>query len=494
MRLTIFWRVILAQSILIALVLGVSLYAFTHFQTLARLSTEIVHADATSITEEKHLLKLFVAQMRVAEKYLLWRDEAFYQHFLQGSRDMARALDTVSSLVSSTPEHELLALIRRQYARYAAVLASALLPNSSWEQEKAPLSDSIIMAINDLLHVREQGLFAKATVARDHAIAATNILAGLSISSISTALLLAYLHARSLSRPLTRLARALLQIGQGQFHAGLVLQGPRELRELAQSFNRMALMLAELDQMKADFIAHMSHELRTPLTGIKEGTALLLEQIPGSLTAAQQRILEVVQTHSARLFRSVATLLDLSKMEAGMLEYVRTPSDVGLLLSRSASSIQLPAQKKGLHVEVCCASPLPVLALDEEKMQEALENVLSNAVKFTPEGGTIRLSGALQHTDRGRVVVIQVADTGKGLPSEDVQRIFDKFYQSPYHRQEHRQGTGLGLTIAKYIVEAHGGSIWAESQLGEGTTFTLALPVEAPGTPRPPQLAAPAHG
>ena len=109
-------------------------------------------------------------------------------------------------------------------------------------------------------------------------------------------------------------------------------------------------------------------------------------------------------------------------------------------------------------------------------MQEVLDNLLSNAVKFTPEGGTIRMMVGLQG-EQQRWVEIRVCDTGRGIPAEDVTRIFDKFYQSSYHRQEKQQGTGLGLTIARHIVEAHGGKIWAESQVGEGATFVVTLPV-----------------
>jgi signal transduction histidine kinase len=159
-----------------------------------------------------------------------------------------------------------------------------------------------------------------------------------------------------------------------------------------------------------------------------------------------------------------------------MLEYVRVQSNPAVLLERSVEAVQLMAQKKRLHLEVLCTSPLPDLCLDEGRMQEVLDNLLSNAVKFTPEGGTIRMAASLQGEGQSWVE-IRVCDTGKGIPAEDVPRIFDKFYQSSYHRQERQQGTGLGLTIARHIVEAHGGKIWAESRMGEGATFVVTLPV-----------------
>ncbi len=161
-----------------------------------------------------------------------------------------------------------------------------------------------------------------------------------------------------------------------------------------------------------------------------------------------------------------------------MLEYARAPSDLAVLLERSVEAIELMASKKQLHIEVLGASPLPCLCLDEGRIQQVLDNLLSNAVKFTPEGGAIKISASLQG-NRGNQswVEIRVCDTGKGIPAEDLARIFDKFYQSAYHRQESQQGTGLGLAIARHIVEAHGGQIWAESQFGAGAAFVFTLPV-----------------
>ena len=162
-----------------------------------------------------------------------------------------------------------------------------------------------------------------------------------------------------------------------------------------------------------------------------------------------------------------------------MLEYVCVPSDLRAMLAKSVEVVQLMVKKKRLHLEVVCAVPPHVLCCDPVRIQEVLDNLLSNAVKFTPTRGNINLSAALQQDGADRCwVEIRVCDTGRGIPAEDVERIFDKFYQSSYHRQERQQGTGLGLTIARHIVEAHSGKIWAESRVGEGTTFVVTLPAE----------------
>lgn len=475
-HLTIFWRVILAQLTLIALILGMSLYALFQLHQLAGLSTDILDTDSKSIEAEKHLLKIFLSQRRIAEKYLVTPDKGLYSHFVEGSSTFTSVLEKIAALVHTPEERALLDQTRELYTRYATALSSASTPRSSWDQEKSELSEKITTRINELIRLREDMSAHKTVAARDQAVSAARTLGWLSLGGIMAAILFAYVHARRMSRPLKKLVLGLYRVGRGEFHSALDVPAPKEVRELVQTFNWMATRLAEVDGMKADFMAHVSHELRTPLTGIKEGTALLLEQIPGPLTTTQQQILGVIRNHSARLARLITSILDLSKMEADMLEYVRVRSNLTMLLEQGIEAVQLMAQKKQLHIEMLCASPLPDLCIDEGRMQQVLDNLLSNAVKFTPEGGTIRIETGVQGEEQGWVE-IRVSDTGQGIPAEDVTRIFDKFYQSSSHRQAGQQGTGLGLTIARHIVEAHGGQIWAESRVGDGATFVVRLPV-----------------
>jgi signal transduction histidine kinase len=161
------------------------------------------------------------------------------------------------------------------------------------------------------------------------------------------------------------------------------------------------------------------------------------------------------------------------------VEYVQVPCDLYALLVRSVQTVQLTAQRKAIHVEVLGAAPLPLLSLDESRMQQVFDNLLNNAMKFTPEGGSIRVSTVLQAEKghEGKWVEVRVSDTGAGVPAGEVERIFDRFYQSPHHQEESHRGSGLGLAIARHIVEAHGGRIWVESQLGKGSTFIVVLPI-----------------
>jgi two-component system sensor histidine kinase GlrK len=480
MRLTIFWRIMLAQVSLIALIVVVNLYALSQLHWLTRLSEAILTSDSASIEEEKRLLRTMLAQMRIAEKFVLFQDKAFYDQFNEGSNDFHRSVGKIATLINSPQELDLLEEIRRLHAQYAASLAQAALAKPTASRDRAELSESIATRVNELIRLREEAIAQKTATARDQSAVAARVVSWLTFGGIGLSVLLAYLHARGVSRPLKKLAHELRLIGNGEFQRYLDIQSPEEVGELFRAFNWTASRLAKLDEMKEDFIAHISHELRTPLTAIREGTTLLWEEIPGPLTTSQREIVNVVRSHSERLYRFLSSVLDLSKMEAGMMEYVQVPSDLSALVSRSVQTVQLTAQRKRIHLEVICPTPLPLLSLDEGRMQQVLDNLLNNAMKFTPDGGIVRVTGSLKEEvgEPGghRWVEIRVSDTGVGIPPEEFERIFNKFYQSPHHQSQRERGTGLGLAIARHIVEAHGGRIWVESQLNKGSTFILLLP------------------
>ncbi|MBM3225162.1 MAG: HAMP domain-containing histidine kinase, partial [Candidatus Tectomicrobia bacterium] len=379
-------------------------------------------------------------------------------------------------------ERDALTQLSALHTRYATGLSTALQRKNAWAQEKTEVSEKIIAQINELIRFHEDTIARKTTTARDQAATAAGMVRWLSLGGLGAAVLLAYAHARSLSRPLRTLAQALHRLGRGEFSADLNLRAPREVSELARTFNWMVTALAELDRMKTDFIAHVSHELRTPMTGIREGTALLLEQIPGPITPGQRQILGVVQNHCERLWHHIASMLDLSKMEAGMMEYVRAPSDLSLLITRGIEAVQLLAQKKQLQLEVHSETALPQLSIDAARLQQVIDNLLSNAVKFTPAGGVITVTTSMHTTSQAQWVDVRVSDTGIGIPPEESTRIFERFYQSPTHPEAGQMGTGLGLAIAKHIVEAHGGTIQVETRQDKGTTFLFTLPVTTADT------------
>ncbi len=479
MRLSIFSRILLAQSALIGLILLLSLFALEKLNSLMELDASILTIDSTCIKEEKQLLKVFLSEMRNGEKYLVLHDSAFRTALEQGSTDFVGTLGKIAVLADTEREQELTREIKGLHEKYVQEITVASVGTGKWDQAKRDLSDEILDRANELIRTREQIIANKAADARDVAADAASTMGWMTMGGIAGALILALLHARGVSGPLKRLAKEMQRVGKGDLTPAPHFAAPKEVDELARTFNRMTERLAQLDRLKADFTAHVSHELRTPLTAIREGTALMLENVPGPLNPAQQEILEVVRNHSDRLFQCISSILDLSKMDAEMMEYDFTACDLCSLIQRSLASVELIARKKGIQVEKDLPDSLPLLHLDESRINQVFDNLLSNALKFTPEGGRISVGAAVVSADggKGKCVEVRVSDTGEGIPEEELEEVFKRFYQSSRTAGKRYQGTGLGLAIAQHVIEVHTGKIRAESRSGNGSSFIFTLPI-----------------
>ncbi|HSP06201.1 MAG TPA: HAMP domain-containing sensor histidine kinase, partial [Acidobacteriota bacterium] len=251
------------------------------------------------------------------------------------------------------------------------------------------------------------------------------------------------------------------------------------IRELENSNRKLAALneeLKELDKVKSDLLANVSHELRTPLTSIKGYTEYILEGKLGGVTPKQEKGLMVVQRNLDRLSKLINALLDYSLMDAERMVLAIKPFNIKLLAKQIAVNLGSELEKRGLQFEIDMADDLPLAVGDKEKLYQVLENLTINSIKFTESGGKITLS-AQTFEDEGRLwIKMMVHDTGIGIPEPALQRIFDRFYQVDGTSKRKYGGMGLGLAIARSIVDAHKGRIEVESAVGKGTTFTITLP------------------
>jgi signal transduction histidine kinase len=242
---------------------------------------------------------------------------------------------------------------------------------------------------------------------------------------------------------------------------------------------RAALAKAhESDRMKSEFLANMSHELRTPLNHIIGFTELLVDKIFGALNKAQEEHLNDILVSGRHLLSLINDILDLSKVEAGKMTLELSPIDLTVLLQNSLAMIKEKAVKHGIRLSLELDGAPREIQGDERKLKQILYNLVSNAVKFTPDGGTVRLIATSdQGQDARQWIRISVADTGLGIKRGDLERIFEPFEQVESSVMRKYQGTGLGLSLARKFVELHGGKIWAESQgEGKGSCFHFTLP------------------
>jgi PAS domain S-box-containing protein len=230
--------------------------------------------------------------------------------------------------------------------------------------------------------------------------------------------------------------------------------------------------LAELNQLKGDFIANVSHELRTPLTSIVGYLQVLAGGEAGSLTKDQGRILTVIGRNASRLNALVSDLLFITQLDAGKLELDRAQCGLGALARDSIEAISVRAAEKGVSISLDAGDEDIEIEGDALRLSQVLDNLVSNAVKFTPEGGSVAI--AIRSDSHG--VELTVADTGIGIPSADQGRLFERFYRASNATRQAIQGTGLGLVITRAIVEAHGGAISFASRHPQGTVFTVRLP------------------
>src|ERR1051326_6359013 len=264
---------------------------------------------------------------------------------------------------------------------------------------------------------------------------------------------------------------------------GLVCKQVAIVIERSRLYERLRSANEKLEQMnhlKNEFISMVSHELRTPLTTIKGYVSIVLEEETGPLNEQQRHFLETSDRAIDRLTLLVSDLLDISRIEAGQIKMQLRPIQLHDLVQRVATNFapQLKAQNLTLTLEV--AESLPLVLADPDRITQVLDNLLSNAIKFTAKGGI-----TISALDKGDYVVISVKDTGSGIPKEEHDKIFDKFYQVKVGTGYPSKGTGLGLAIVKSIVESHRGKVWVESDSGNGAEFRFILPrarVEAGGT------------
>ncbi|MFW6069999.1 MAG: sensor histidine kinase [bacterium] len=295
------------------------------------------------------------------------------------------------------------------------------------------------------------------------------------LGATAIAVVLGAVLARTLTRPLREVAEASRAVAQGDLGRQVPVRSEDELGELATAFNQMSTQVARITQQRRQMTADIAHDLRTPLT-VLAGYLEAMEE--GTLAPTPQR-LSMMQQEVDGLTRLVEDLRILSLADADRLELELRETDVSELLARvrEAHAPQAEQQQVALRVEV--APELPAVRLDPARMRQVLGNLVSNALRHTPAGGVVVLSAARENGagQSASTVLIEVRDTGSGIAAEDLPHVFDRFYRGDRARAEGKGQSGLGLAIASSLVKMHGGTMAVDSTPGEGTTFSIRLPL-----------------
>ena len=283
-------------------------------------------------------------------------------------------------------------------------------------------------------------------------------------------LLLGVVVARGVAAPLNRLSVAARQIAQGTLEQRLPTRGAEEVADVARAFNEMAAALQQSEQLRRNMIADVSHELRTPLTVIQGNLRALLDDVY-PLGKAE---IATIYDESVLLGRLVNDLRQLAQAEAGQLALHIRPGDVAELVRGALVPFEASAAAQDVALLLELPAGLPAVVADADRVRQVIHNLVANALRYTPAGGTVTCAARLEEE---RSVVFEVRDTGAGIAAADLPHVFERFWRADRSRLREQGGSGLGLAIARQIVEAHGGRIGAESQPGQGSRFWFSLPV-----------------
>jgi signal transduction histidine kinase len=287
--------------------------------------------------------------------------------------------------------------------------------------------------------------------------------------AIVAAIVISFFLSRQILAPIKALTKTANRLGKGDFSQRVTLKSKGEVGELAQAFNSMADNLQRAEKLRRNMVADVAHELRTPITNLSG----YLEAIGDGVVAPDAATISSLSEESASLSRLVDELQELSLAEAGELKLDRQTDDIARLIEQTAAVLQPQATAKGLSLVLNLPEKLPSVSIDTHRIRQVLNNLLKNAVAHTGQGGTITVTA----WQEGSEIKFSVADTGEGIPPDDLPNIFERFYRVDKSRARATGGSGLGLTIAKRLVEAHGGRIEAASQPGKGSLFTVTLPL-----------------
>lgn len=368
---------------------------------------------------------------------------------------------------------------------YVGILAAGGVkspPDSAAIARTALLADSVRV---DVSRVRE---FYLATMVRSlksldtqtgNSIAGAYIILGL---SLVIGIALGILIAKTLTRPIQALMAGSEKVGEGKYETVPVTTSD-EVAELTTAFNLMSEKLRRLDEMRMEMMSEISHEMRTPLQVIKAGCySIIHAKDVTPLTQKQRDAVGMIHQATNRINQFVNSFLDIAKMEAGLMKFRFEPGSLVEVLNPLVQEAQLIAQTRQIALEFL-SSEVPQLRLDRDRMSQVFSNLLSNALKYTPDRGTIRVRvrtlgecAGIAEPNRG-CVRVDVEDSGVGIPKDDLGKLFSKFYQAQNTPLVNEKGSGLGLALVKHVTEAHGGVVNVASEVGVGSTFSVTLPV-----------------
>ncbi len=484
MKLTIFTRLIISYLAIILLIIGLGIYAHFRLNQVNHIINYIISVDDATTTITSELKDYILTQLEFEEKFFVLKDKDFYIHFWKSENYFPEAIEKLEEIADTPYKRNLVDDTKITYNSYLSLFrqeAEAILLKgksneksfNAYKAKKEKMSAQIEYNLQELIKIVDQDRWKKTREASVISIKVINVTTATVAIAVVMVILISVINTRSINRPILLLKEKTKEVAKGRYPKRIDISSPPEIGELTTAFDNMCERLKELDDLKIDFISHISHKLRTPLTAIKEASSMLLEGVFTSIPERQHELFLIIKEECKRLIDEVNRILDLSRMEAKMMDYHFEFTGIIPIIRNNVLKLSPLAQKKGIEFEMNLINELPPINIDQERIIQVIEELLGNALKFTPERGKIAISAS---RNKKGMVEVSVSDTGYGIPEKELERVFEKFKRIEGGRAAER-GSGLGLSIAKHIITVHGGRIWAESNPGKGSTFYFTLPV-----------------
>jgi len=450
-------KIFLTSVVVIVVLAGVAALSLRAIDRLVSANRDIVTRTVPALRLTAGAREAMEPLMRLEARAVALDDSRYTSAWTERAAQVADDLERLAEYAQSGSEKLYLREASTAFDGYRRVVA----------QERALVQMGDHRGAMRLTNAEARVLAVEADAARVEGRMWTSVFLALG-AAVALALIGAALLAHRMTRSLNVLSSAAAAIASGRFREPIAIKSRDEIGSLARSFNTMIGQLRRAEETRRDFFATVSHELRSPLTSIRGAAELLREGVPGPLTDKQKRLTDIVSVSSGRLLRLVNQILEMSRLQAGLLDLERTSLDLAEVIDRAVEELHPLAAEATVTLECERIGSDFAYDGDVERLHQVLVNLGANAIRFTPPGGRV----VARVIDAGPEFELQVEDTGVGIPADALPHIFDAYRQA--HRE--RGGTGLGLAIVRGITEAHGGRVTVESREGKGSRFTVLLP------------------
>jgi signal transduction histidine kinase len=477
MRVTIYRKMVLGFGIVIFIMIVGQAYMLLELNSLSQEAQSTLNLEVQSLDLSKRLRTLLDDEEAYARKYLITGDAVYHRMLEESSQEFQKILSSL--VVTEDKRRDLLHQVAERHHSFVLSLPiidasarKALAPlQPSDQEERQEHIDFIDRSLKGLIRMNQLSIDSAMSTFVSATQRSSMIAAALTLLTILVASAAAGIIAHTVTGPMRKLAAATEDIARGRFEP-IAVRSRDETGMLARAVNDMAAQIKKGNEAKADLMHEIIHELRNPLQIIFFARNILADQELGNINGKQLEMLELIGSNADKLMTFTNQFLDLAKADAGMMEYHREPADVGAIVARAVDDARALARPKHISIKLL-SEPLPQTYADGEKLAQVFANLLSNAVKYTDDGGSV----AVAVFCLSQKIYVAVKDSGIGIAAEDLPKLFIKFYRASNSETTHALGTGIGLALVKTIVEAHGGIISVSSQLGEGSTFVVELPL-----------------